>query len=780
MHPAVAWTVGALCVGASVGGAVAFAAPVVARSMAVKAFAARGIDATIGEARVGWSSVTLSAVHARLEGTDVVAIDAGNIDVSWSFRGAGDVAAKTLTTTVKGDASEVAAAISAWRDRHHGGAMATPSQRTIALAGIDVTWLRAGDRDRHAHAETIAVRPAQLVVTGASAEARIGDVDVSASGLDATFDRATKRLTALSIGGVSVAYTPSDAPAPSTTDPPENKAISTQAPLAPRTPWPVALQLRALMDRAAPHLADELDVQVASVTIGIGPQRLGPWAARTRWTPRDVTFELLPRVDAGGRKPLELRAVVPRAGGAWSASMRLGPATLAELGAHDGLGGISDTATAKATAHGELTLDPDKEALTIDGALEFTGVSVTQPRLADGTIKNVEFKARGLLETSKDLSKWSLARGALSLGDVTLELDGSYERTHDDHPKPGADSSADPRDADGARVSGSWSLPTAACGEALASMPSGLLPKLDGLAMTGTIEAHGTVAIDTFLREKTQVTLSLDQRCRVTRVPPSLDVEQFKHPFELHVYGPHGEPRTATFGPGMASWTDYDEISPYVVDALLTCEDANFFSHRGFSALAIRNAMLANVKAGKFLLGASTLTMQLAKNLFLDRRKVLSRKLQEAVLTAWLEQSMSKSELLELYLNVVELGPDLYGIGPASRHYFGRSPSELDPMEALFLVSILPSPVRSHAMWDRGAVGDGYLKYLHRLLREEHARGLIDDAEYEAFKVAPLTFHKPGDPDPAPRTPTLRGRGKADGKEVDDPAFDPAFAPSAD
>jgi hypothetical protein len=77
------------------------------------------------------------------------------------------------------------------------------------------------------------------------------------------------------------------------------------------------------------------------------------------------------------------------------------------------------------------------------------------------------------------------------------------------------------------------------------------------------------------------------------------------------------------------------------------------------------------------------------------------------------------------------------------------------------------------------------LKYLHRLLREEHARGLLDDAEFEQLKDAPLTFHKAGDPDPAPRTPTLKARGRSDGKDgdgkdVDDPAFDPAWAPAAD
>jgi membrane peptidoglycan carboxypeptidase len=369
-----------------------------------------------------------------------------------------------------------------------------------------------------------------------------------------------------------------------------------------------------------------------------------------------------------------------------------------------------------------------------------------------------------VLSTSGDLRTWTLKSGSIALGNVALELEGTLEKTHD--PK-GAE--------DGTRVIGTWSLPTLSCGDALASMPKGLMPKLDGLAMAGTLEAHGAVSLDTRARDKAVVELAIDQRCRVTKVPAALDTSQFQRPFELRVYDPKGNSHIETFGPGTATWTPFERISPYVVDALLTCEDGAFFSHHGFSGFAIRNALLANLKAGKFLLGASTISMQLAKNVFLDRRKVLSRKLQEAVLTAWLEQSMTKPEILELYLNVVEFGPNLYGIGAAARHYFGRPASDLDPLEALFLVSILPSPVRSHGMWERGAPSEGYLSYLRRLMREEHARGRLDDDEYADAKDEPLAFHRPDDPAPPPRIPGAHVKLSPEG--VDDPAFDPAWAP---
>jgi membrane peptidoglycan carboxypeptidase len=302
-----------------------------------------------------------------------------------------------------------------------------------------------------------------------------------------------------------------------------------------------------------------------------------------------------------------------------------------------------------------------------------------------------------------------------------------------------------------------------------------LLPKLDGTELSGTFGANGHVALDTRALEKTDLDFVLDQRCRVAKAPVSIDVAQFRRPFEMRVYDPKGNPRTATFGPGSAGWTPLESISPYVIDAVLTCEDGAFFSHAGFSYQAIRNALLANVKAGKFLLGASTVTMQLAKNLYLDRRKLASRKLQEAILTIWLEQALGKNGIIELYLNVIEFGPNLYGIGPASWHYFGRPPSELDPLEATFLISLLPAPVKKHSMYERGSVGPGYLAYLRTLLKIEHERGRLDDEELAGALEHDLTFHKDGDPPPPPH-----GKAKASAdkeRAPSDDAFDPSLVP---
>ena len=120
-----------------------------------------------------------------------------------------------------------------------------------------------------------------------------------------------------------------------------------------------------------------------------------------------------------------------------------------------------------------------------------------------------------------------------------------------------------------------------------------------------------------------------------------------------------------------------------MIAAVLTTEDGAFYKHHGFNHAAIRNSAAANLKARRFVRGASTITMQLAKNLFLSREKTLSRKIEEVILTDYLEQAFRKDDMMELYLNVIEFGPDVYGVTQAAEYYFGRKPEELERRRVL-------------------------------------------------------------------------------------------------
>ena len=152
--------------------------------------------------------------------------------------------------------------------------------------------------------------------------------------------------------------------------------------------------------------------------------------------------------------------------------------------------------------------------------------------------------------------------------------------------------------------------------------------------------------------------------------------------------------RAIVVGPSNPNYTPIGSVSPYLRKAVLTSEDPSFFRHRGFITEAFRQSIIQNIKTKKFSRGASTISMQLIKNVFLTREKTLSRKMEEILLVYILENQRvaSKERMLEVYFNIIEWGPDIYGIGEASRYYFDKHPSSLTLDECVYLASIIPSP----------------------------------------------------------------------------------------
>ena len=149
------------------------------------------------------------------------------------------------------------------------------------------------------------------------------------------------------------------------------------------------------------------------------------------------------------------------------------------------------------------------------------------------------------------------------------------------------------------------------------------------------------------------------------------------------------------------SWVPYSKISPYLIKAVLIAEDDKFWNHEGFDYEAIQKAIEKNLKAKKFKFGGSTITQQLARNLFLSPEKSLTRKIFEAVITWRMEKALSKRRILELYLNVAEWGEGIFGAEAASRHYFGIPSSELNAEEAARLASVLPNPRKYNPAGDQ-------------------------------------------------------------------------------
>ena len=158
-------------------------------------------------------------------------------------------------------------------------------------------------------------------------------------------------------------------------------------------------------------------------------------------------------------------------------------------------------------------------------------------------------------------------------------------------------------------------------------------------------------------------------------------------------------------------WVPYGEISSHLKRAVIVAEDARFFTHHGFATEEIRAAIVEAVERGETPRGASTLTQQLAKNLWLSPTRNPLRKLSEAALTIHLEESVPKRRMLEIYLNVVEFGIGIYGAEAAARHYFNKPASALSEREAALLAASLPRP----KSWHPGIDDDRYLRRARRI-----------------------------------------------------------------
>ncbi len=168
--------------------------------------------------------------------------------------------------------------------------------------------------------------------------------------------------------------------------------------------------------------------------------------------------------------------------------------------------------------------------------------------------------------------------------------------------------------------------------------------------------------------------------------------------------------------------------------AAIALEDPGFPHHRGIIAQALENSLKMNVEAQKFVRGCSTITMQLAKNIWLRRDKSLGRKVQEAILALSLESCLNKDEILALYLNVVEYGANLYGIGPAAHRYFKTAPAGLDPVQAFYLASILPAPKKASPPTEERLKQTA--KLMRRLAENGHLPEGMAPPEDEAADVA--------------------------------------------
>jgi hypothetical protein len=268
--------------------------------------------------------------------------------------------------------------------------------------------------------------------------------------------------------------------------------------------------------------------------------------------------------------------------------------------------------------------------------------------------------------------------------------------------------------------------------ELFSSLPKGLFYNLDGIKTKGTLNYHFYLNLDFSQVDSLKIESLLKPKNFKIISFGNTDLRKLNGSFEYTAYEKGIPVRSFIVGPENPNFRPLGKISQYLQIAVLQSEDGGFFYHNGFLIESIQEALAADIKKGKFVRGGSTISMQLVKNVFLSRHKTLARKFEE-ILIVWLIENnrlSSKERMFEVYLNIIEWGPGIYGINEASRFYFDKDPRDLTVNESIFLASIIPSPKRSlHSFTDELQLKpelEGYYRLIAQRLR---VKGLITETE---------------------------------------------------
>ena len=325
-------------------------------------------------------------------------------------------------------------------------------------------------------------------------------------------------------------------------------------------------------------------------------------------------------------------------------------------------------------------IDKSGGELHIDGFASIANLMVNHPKIAnkDVVIKNAKFDFRFLLGSdfiSIDSSS------TIEFNKVKFHPYLAYETEEDTIYK--------------LKVA----IPKMKAQDFIVSLPDGLFTHFQGMEAEGNFEYK----LDFMFNKNKPNTLVFDsnlkkENLKITKYGEA-NLNKLNGEFVYRAIINNLPQRPILVGPSNPNYTPLDQISPYLQKCVLTSEDPSFFSHRGFINEAFKQSILKNIRTKKFSRGASTISMQLIKNVFLTREKTVSRKLEEILLVYILENNRiaSKERMLEVYFNIIEWGPNVYGIGEASQYYFQKRPADLTLKECLFLATIVPKPKKF--MW---------------------------------------------------------------------------------
>lgn len=398
---------------------------------------------------------------------------------------------------------------------------------------------------------------------------------------------------------------------------------------------------------------------------------------------------------------------------------------------------------------GQIVLDQAR----IFGTVELLrGAGLTRARFDDVELTDIVFASDLLAPEPVSLARLSidgeLARehtptGPHSFGELVLGHAGVAMRVS-------GQLDADTFDLD-------LELPNTSCQSLLTALP-GASAVLAGTELRGDLDAHFGLHLDfaelalarqrhlgkdaepldlaTFAAPgELHFSLPYLERCEIVRLGPGIDIEGLAGPYRHRFVTGAGKEKRRVLALGDRDYVPIRDV-PELALAFVILEDARFWNHDGFDREQIERAFWYNILEGRISRGASTISQQAARSLWLGIDRSIARKLAEAMLAAELERGLDKRRILEIYLNVIELGPEVHGVAEAARYHFGKEASKLTLVEALHLASMAPAPVHYSRRFASGTIDREWRAHLREQVRRLRIRHLISAKEAaEASKV---------------------------------------------
>lgn len=329
------------------------------------------------------------------------------------------------------------------------------------------------------------------------------------------------------------------------------------------------------------------------------------------------------------------------------------------------------------------------------------------PVLSTHELKKVEIATKGHVLVDMQCRCVWVRDGDFALGELRTKVDGRVFNA-----------------GDGWLIEMDVQTPEMVAQRVLDSMPTGFVPALEGYQLEGSLQGHMNLKVDT--RAVDDLELDADIRydeVHIVRAGPNTPLLQLgKEAFALDARGLKDK---RTIGPSAEEWVAWKDIPAVVPQAIVSAEDGSFWKHSGFDVRGIRAALVHNFREGRIARGGSTISQQVIKNLFLNHDRTAGRKIQEAFLTWHMEQAIPKERILEIYLNMLHLGPGIYGIREASRELFDKPPTKLSLREAVFLGSILPNPNHFIRLYARSIIPPDRRLKMRNILNNMQRSGFI-------------------------------------------------------